>query len=280
MARELGINTYGYIWSMSAVDCVRHLARLNYRQFELLLQPPHLPLDDFCPGQRRELRKALDDVGAKRTALNLPSLDHNLASPFSRVRAASVQMLSDAIDLAADLGAVWLVVVPGRMSPLFPPPQDERIDWLTDGVSKLLPRAEARGVGLAIENVPFAGLPDAASLGRFVRSFNSSSVKICYDAANAHFINESPAKGIKQLAELLRIVHLSDTTRTAWRHDPVGNGDVPFADVAQALDVVGFDHAVTLEIIDRDPDAGILRSHRALTPFGFTPCQPESPVWA
>jgi L-ribulose-5-phosphate 3-epimerase len=276
MERELGINTYGYIWSMSAADCVRHLAALGYRQFEFLLQPPHLPLDDFGPAARRDLKSALDGIGSKRTALNLPSLDHNLASPFSRVRAASVGMLNDAIDLAGDLGAEWLVVVPGRMSPLFPPPQQERLHWLTDGVSQLLPRAEARGVGLAIENVPFAGLPDAASLGRFVRSFNSPSIKVCYDAANAHFIGESPAQGIKLLGELLRIVHLSDTTRTAWRHDPVGNGDVPFAEVAAALDAVGYDGAVTLEIIDQDPDAGILRSHRALTPLGFTQCHPET----
>jgi L-ribulose-5-phosphate 3-epimerase len=275
MVRELGINTYGYIWSMSAADCARRLAGLNYRQFEFLLQPPHLPLDDFGPEKRRELKTVLDDLGAKRTALNLPSLDHNLASPFSRARAASVQMFADAIDLAGDLGAEWLVVVPGRMSPLFPPPVDDRINWLTDGVSKLLPRAEARGVGLTIENVPFAGLPDADSLGRFVRSFNSPGVKVCYDAANAHFVGESPAEGIKKLADLLRIVHLSDTTRTAWRHDPVGKGDVPFAEVVEALDAIGYDSAVTLEIIDHDPDAGILGSHRALAPLGFTPCYPE-----
>jgi L-ribulose-5-phosphate 3-epimerase len=272
--RELGINTYGYIWSMPAAECVRHLAEMNYRQFEFLLQPPHLPLDDFSPEQRRELRRVLDDVGAQRTAVNLPSLDHNLASPFSRVRAASVEMFNDTIDLVADIGAEWLVVVPGRMSPLFPPPQDTKIDWLTDGISKILPRAQARGVGLAIENVPFAGLPDAASLGRFVRGFDSPSVKVCYDAANAHFIGESPAEGIRQLGDLLRIVHLSDTTQTAWRHDPVGNGDVPFADVVQALDAIGYDHAVTLEILDKDTDAGILHSHRALAPLGFAPCYP------
>jgi sugar phosphate isomerase/epimerase len=235
-----------------------------------------VPLDEFSLAQRRELKLVLDDVGATRTALNLPSLDHNLASPFSRARAASVEMFMDAIDLAGDLGAEWLVLVPGRMSPLFPPPRQNRIDWLTDGVSKLLPRAEARGVGLAVENVPFAGLPDAASLGHFVRSFNSPSIKVCYDAANAHFVGESPADGIKHLADLLRIVHLSDTTRTTWRHDPVGRGDVPFVEVAEALDAVGYDGAVTLEIIDADPDAGILRSHRALTPLGFTPCHEET----
>ncbi len=274
MAREIGINTYGYIWTTPALDCVRGLAKLGYRQIEFLLQPPHLPLDDFGPAARRELRSVLQDVGAFKTAINLPSLDHNLASPFSRARAASVRMFEDTIDLAADIGAETVVVVPGRMSPLFPPSIEDRTGWVGEGVSRLLPRAEARGVGLAIENVPFAAFPDAAALERFVRGFTSPAIGVCYDAANAHFIGESPAEGIRQLADLLRIVHLSDTGRDAWRHAPIGMGTVPFAEVAQALNAIDFQGACTLEIIDRDPAAAILRSHRALVPLGFAPCQP------
>ncbi len=272
MTRDLGINTYGYIWSTPAAACVRRLAELNYHHFELVIHPPHLPLDGFEPSARRELRSAIEEHGAKVGALNLPSLDHNLASPFARVRAASVAMFADAIDLAGDLGAEWLVTVPGRMNPLFPPAPADRAKWMTESIAALLPRAEARGVGLAVENVPFAAFPDAISLGQFVRSFESAMIGVCYDAANAHFIGESPAEGIARLADLLRIVHLSDTGREAWRHDRVGAGSVPFGEVARALNEVGFQGPCTLEIIASDPETAILHSHRALTPFGFTPC--------
>jgi sugar phosphate isomerase/epimerase len=274
-AREVAINTYGYIWSTPAEACVRRLAALGYRHFELVIHPPHLPLDGFAPPARRALKAALDDVGASVSALNLPSLDHNLASAHPRVRAASVQMFDDAIDLAADLGAPWLVTVPGRMSPLFPPPATDRSRWLTESFSQLLPRAEARGVGLAVENVPFAAFPDALSLGAFVRGFNSPRIGVCYDAANAHFVGESPAEGLKQLADLVRVVHLSDTTPSAWRHDRIGLGTVPVAEVAQALDEIGFAGPCTLEIIDSEPEQAILRSHRALVPLGFSPCIAE-----
>lgn len=272
MARDIGINTYGYIWSTPAAACVRRLGRLGYRQIEFLLQPPHLSFDDFGPAARRELRAVLQEAGAYKTAINLPSLDHNLASPFARVRAASVKMFEDTIDLAADIGAATVVVVPGRMSPLFPPSLADRTGWVGDGIGKLLPHAEDRGVGLAIENVPFAAFPDATALEQFVREFTSPAIGVCYDAANAHFIGEDPAAGIRQLADLLRIVHLSDTGRDKWRHDPIGTGTVPFAEVAKALDAVGFEGATTLEIIDQDPDAAILISHRALEPLGFVPC--------
>ena len=271
MVREIAINTYSYVWTMPAAACAHHLVKRGYRQIEFLLQPPHLSFDDFGPAARHDLRSALQDAGLTKTAINLPSLDHNLASPFARVRDASVRMFADTIDLAADIGADTVVVVPGRLSPLLPPSVADRTGWVGEGIARLLPRAEARGVCLAIENIPFAAFPQAAALERFVRGFTSSAIGACYDAANAHFVGESPADGIGRLADLLRIVHLSDTGRNVWRHDPIGTGTVPFMEVAQALDAVGFEGACTLEIIDRDPDAAILRSHQALVPLGFVP---------
>ena len=269
--REISINTYSYIWSAPAADCVRRLSNFGYRHFELMIHPPHLPLDDFSPAARRELRGAVEAAGATISSMNMPSLDQNLASPFKRVRAASVAMLVDAIDLTADLGAPWFVTVPGLMSPLFPPAPADRTAWMIESVEALLPHAEARGVGLAIENIPFAAFPDAAALGGFVRSFRSSSLGVCYDAANAHFIGESPAEGVAHLSDLLRVAHLSDTTRKVWRHDRIGLGDVPVAEFARALDDVGFAGPCTFEIIDSDPDAAILASHRALAGLGFPP---------
>ena len=269
--REISINTYSYIWSAPAADCVRRLSNFGYRHFELMIHPPHLPLDDFSPAARRELRGAVEAAGATISSMNMPSLDQNLASPFKRVRAASVAMLVDAIDLTADLGAPWFVTVPGQMSPLFPPAPADRTAWMIESVEALLPHAEARGVGLAIENIPFAAFPDAAALGGFVRSFRSSSLGVCYDAANAHFIGESPAEGVAHLSDLLRVAHLSDTTRKVWRHDRIGLGDVPVAEFARALDDVGFAGPCTFEIIDSDPDAAILASHRALAGLGFPP---------
>jgi sugar phosphate isomerase/epimerase len=268
-SRQLGINTYSYIWSMTAVDCVRHLTGMGFRHFELMINPPHLSLDE-SPAARRELKSVMDGAGAKATALNMPSLDHNLASPVARVRDASIAMFNDAIDLAADLGAEWLVTVPGRMNPLFPPPTTERLKWITDSVAALIPRAKARGVGLAIENVPFSSFPDAKSLGDFVRGFKSPTVGVCYDAANAHFIGESPGRGIAMLADQLRVMHVSDTNRDAWRHDRVGLGSVPFGEVAEALNAIKFDGACTMEIIDADADDAIRESHRALANLGFT----------
>ena len=46
----------------------------------------------------------------------------------------------------------------------------QREGWMRESLDALIPHAEDRGVGLALENVPFASFPDAKSLGAFVRS--------------------------------------------------------------------------------------------------------------
>ena len=276
--REIAVNTYGYIWTTPAVDCIRRLADLGYRNFELMIHPPHLPLDGMSAAARRELRAAVEAAGARITSVNMPSLDQNLVSSFDRVRKASVAMFIDAIDLVADIGAPALVTVPGRMSPLFPPPLANRIDWMRESLDQLAPHAEKRGVSLAIENVPFAAFPDAATLAAFVRGFGSPSVGVCYDAANAHFIGESVADGVGALADLLKVVHLSDTTRNVWRHDRLGLGDVPAAEFSRALDAAGFAGPCTLEIIDADLENALAESARALAPLGFAQPQARTPA--
>lgn len=274
-ARELGINTYGYMWSTPAIDCVRRFGDLGYREFELVVNPPHLGLDELDAAQRRRIAAAVRWEGLSLRSLILPSLDTNLASSLSRMRSYSVQVFRDAIDLASDLGIPYLVTVPGRMNPQLAPTPAQRRGWMRESLDALIPHAESRGVGLALENVPFASFPDAASLGAFVRGIGSPALSICYDAANAHFIGERPAEGLRQLQDLVRIVHLSDTRRSAWRHDEIGRGDVPFGEVRAVLDEIGFDGACMLEIIDSKPEAAILRSHRALAALGFSPCPTE-----
>ncbi|SAK95746.1 xylose isomerase domain-containing protein [Caballeronia hypogeia] len=267
--RPLGVNTYGYIWSTPAERCVRELGALGYREFELVLNPPHLSLDEFTKAERDRFAAMLASENIAVRSLNVPSLDHNLASPMRRMREYSVRLFIDSIDLAADLGATHLVVVPGRMSPLFPPALETRQAWMRESLDPLVAHAERRGVNLALENVPFASFPDAQTLGAFVRAYASDALSICYDAANAHFIGESPADGLRALRDLVSLVHLSDTTQHAWRHDEIGLGDVRFDEVLDTLDDIHFGGTCMLEIISSAPQDAIVRSHRALAALGF-----------
>jgi len=274
----LGINTYAYIWSTPLVDCVRRFRELGYTDFEAVINPPHLAFEDADAAGRHRLRRALETDGIRLRSLNLPSLDVNLASSMPQTRAYSVGIFHAAIELAADLGIPRLITVPGRVNPLLAPAMAAREAWMRESLEALLPHAESRGVGLALENVPFASFPDAGSLGAFARSMHCAALSVCYDVANAHFIGESPAQGLVQLRDLLSIVHFSDTGRARWRHDEIGTGDVPFGDVHAALVQIDYRGPCMLEIIHPDPEPAILRSHRVLAGLGFGPCPTGLPA--
>jgi sugar phosphate isomerase/epimerase len=94
-------------------------------------------------------------------------------------------------------------------------------------------------------------------------------VGICYDIANAHFIGEDTAKGLLQVRRRLGIVHLSDTRRRAWRHDPVGQGSCDFAGFGATLRKIGYSRSSMLEIVSEKPVPGIVGSHRKIVKWGW-----------
>jgi sugar phosphate isomerase/epimerase len=263
------INTYGYIWSHTLRACLEQLAPYGYRQFEGVINPPHLDVEASAR-ERRELKAYMQGEGLSFTSLNLPSLDTNLASPFAYTREYTIALFQKALILAADLGAPRLVTVPGRVNPLLPCPPDRSRAILRETIGALIPLARNLGVKLAIENVPFAALPHCRDIREFLDEMEDTTLCACYDVANAHFAGESPAAGVASLNGRIELVHCSDTTRNGWRHDPVGAGNVPFELLKDALQAHGYDGPILLEIIAPDILPAILTSHDALAGVGLT----------
>ncbi|KER67893.1 hypothetical protein HR51_30390 [Burkholderia cepacia] len=266
--RQPGVNTYGYIWSEPAVACLARLSTRGFRSFEPVINPPHLPLDGPAPDECASLQRMVDDGEIELTSLNLPSLDVNLASPLVEMRQYSLTIYRRAIDLAAGLRIPRLIVVPGRLNPLLAPPAAQLHEWLVSSLSELIPYAGERGVGLALENVPFAALPRARDLAAFVDTVNSPVLSVCYDVANAHFIGELPHEGVRLLGKRISVVHMSDTGTQRWGHEEIGHGTVPFGALAGSLDVIGYRGPCLLEIVAPDPEPAIVRSASALASLG------------
>ncbi|CAD7049687.1 sugar phosphate isomerase/epimerase [Pseudorhizobium endolithicum] len=265
-ARAPTINTYGFLWSHRADDAVRLLLQEGYREFELMLQPPHLSLDPQSP-EGQAIRSMVDDGAIVLHSLNMPSLDTNLASAMPEMRAYSIEMFVRQIRLAGALGARNLVIAPGRVSPLFPAPAELLRQWLADALDVLLPVAREEGIVLALENLPIAALPRATDLLGFLECLGSpSNLGICYDAANAHYVAEDPLEGLLLLRNHLQIIHFSDTRRDRWRHDVIGEGEIGFQRICDLLDELGWEGPLVIEIISRasDPLEAITRSHSAL----------------
>ena len=64
-------------------------------------------------------------------------------------------------------------------------------------------------------------------------------------------------------------MHLSDTPREVYRHDPIGGGAVDFAALPPVLDEVGYRSPAALELITLDPDRDIPDSVDRLVALGW-----------
>ena len=265
-----GANTYSYMRSHSAEACLARLADFGFREFELMVHPGHLWPAELAAEQRRALRDLIERSGWTLTALNMPNIDINVAAAAPGMRAYSLKLLIETVRLAGELGARGVVIGPGKANPLFPASVDQLTKHFFDALDLLAPVAKISGTALWVENMPFAFLPAIGGLMDALDQYGNDAVRIVYDIANAYFIGEDFADGLQQCRERLALVHLSDTGRQFYRHDPVGLGTVPFAQVPQALAAAGYAARPMLEIISRDPDRDIVASAGKLALLGIT----------
>jgi sugar phosphate isomerase/epimerase len=271
-ASMFGANTYSYMRSHSAEACLARLADQGFDEFEVMVHPGHLWPTDMSAKQRSTLRSMIERRGITLVSLNMPNIDINVAAAAQGMRAYSLKLLIDTVRLAGEIGARGVVIGPGKANPLFPAGADELTKHFFDALDLLCPVAESAGTALWVENMPFAFLPGIGELLAALKDYGNDKVRIIYDIPNAYFIGEDFADGLKQCSALLELVHLSDTGRQAYRHDPVGLGTVPFADVPRALEAVGYNATrpkPMLEIISRDPDTDIIASAAKLAVLGF-----------
>jgi sugar phosphate isomerase/epimerase len=267
-AAGFGVNTYSYIFGGSAADTIARLADQGYGGVELMFFPGHLWPAELDAAKLRKLRQ-LCEQRLRLVAVNMPNVDMNIAAAADEMRSYTLDLLTKLVRCAGELGAGGIIVGPGKANPLFPMPRDRMISHFYRALDVLAPLARQVGTRLFIENMPFAFLPDAEALMKVVDGYGDDSVRVIYDVANAHFIGESPAQGLRRVRDRLSLVHFSDTTRQSYKHDAIGCGDVPLAGLASVMKEVGYTELPMLEVISLNPDADIADSCNRLREAGF-----------
>src|SRR5690348_293978 len=156
----------------------------------------------------------------------MPNIDINVAGASEEMRTYSLGLLSRFVQLAGDLGAPGIVIGPGKANPLFPATAEQLTGHFFAALDVLCPIAEKAGTALWAENIPFAFLPGIDALTAALDRYGNANIGIVYDVANAHFIGEDIHYGLRRSGARLKLVHLSDTGRRLYRHDPVDRKSV------------------------------------------------------
>ncbi|BCA03268.1 sugar phosphate isomerase/epimerase family protein [Bradyrhizobium diazoefficiens] len=249
----LGAHTFGFAWDCVAEDAIERLAAAGYRTIQLMATPPHFDPWVQDAARTRRIRALIERHCLSLLALDLASSDINLASPSQHVVDFAVSSYVATIDRAAELGARWICVGSGRRHALLAKANDRLMVSFRDAFARIYDKAERAGVPVILENHPQGLLASAADITRFLDAEGYAGMPVIYDVANAVAIGEDPVEGLRALWPRLGIVHLSDSPKGQWRHDPIGSGEIDFAAIAALLRQPAYEGRIVLEILSDQP---------------------------
>jgi sugar phosphate isomerase/epimerase len=177
----------------------------------------------------------------------------HVTAPDPVVRERGWKHIQSLIDLCADLG-------PGGILVFGSPQQRATVDGISrgdatanfiDGLTKVAPHAESRGVTILVEALPstqcdvIQSLEEAAGI---VRSLNTPAIRTMFDVHNAIEEVESHATLVERYFDIIRHVHVNELD---GKH--CGQGDYDFKPVLQTLSRLRYNGWVSLEVFDFTP---------------------------
>lgn len=265
-ASPFGVNTYSYMYGMTASQCLQHLMAQGYRSVELMMFPGHLWPSEISAAERRELRDLAGANGIRISGLNQPNMDLNIAGASPEMRAYSLALMRCGLELAADLDCPALIIGPGKPNGLLPLPRETTLAWFHEGLASLNETARKLGVKILVENMPMSILPRAQDLMTALDEFGDDEIGIAYDIANAAFLQEDLPESLALLKPRLKAVHLSDTRADVPEHRAFDTpyGIVPLDTLARSINELDLGSTLVFEIISPNPDADLKQSAAAL----------------
>jgi len=227
-----------------------------------------IPLGAGDEAHYRAIGEELDRCGLERTAITSVTEETNPTSADAAIRAASIERLHWATDMAAALGSS---VLGGPFHSAYkhftgvPATEDER-SRSADVLRAAAEHAEGAGVQLAIEALNrfecylVNTMADARDL---VRRVNHPALLVHYDTHHMHIEEKDITRAIAETGSAIAHVHVSENDRGV-----PGKGQVAWHETFRALQNSGYDDWLTVEAFSRrDPDfAGAIHVWRDFDP--------------
>jgi protein FrlC len=229
-------------------ECFDDLADLGRERVELWGIAPHLHVPWASDAEARSIRSLAADRGLSIVCLTPEQVMYpvNVASPDTRLRAASVAMFRRAAELAVELGASRLFLTPGRGFETEPVEAAWRRS--VDAIGEIAAYADTLGLDCVLEplqRVESNLVNSAADAARMVGDIAAPNLGVALDTVAMTVAGDDVDAYFAQLGELVRHVHLIDGNpagHLAW-----GDGDLPLGEILAALGRHGYAGPITIE---------------------------------
>jgi hexulose-6-phosphate isomerase len=177
---------------------------------------------------------------------------HPLSSPDRAAVETTLKAIRQEIDDVKAYGGATVLVVPAVVTPEVS--YRKAWDRSTAAIKELIPDAEKAGVVIAIEEVWNKFLLSAVEFVRYVDQFQSPAVMAYFDVGNVVEYGY-PQEWIRELGKRIAKVHIKEYKKEKRFTYKLGEGEIAWPEVRQALQDVGYTGWVTAEVGYGDVDA-------------------------
>ncbi len=195
----------------------------------------------------QEWGKRFDDLGLERTAVTIRNVEDNPISPDADVRNSGVAGNKQALDCCAAMGATHLIGPYHSAIGHFTGsgPSSDEWKWGVESMQKVSEYAGTVGVTLGVEALNRFEcylLNCHQDSARFAREVNHPNCRVMYDTFHANIEEKSPTQALKDCADVLCHVHISENDRST-----PGEGDIRWDETFDALKEIGYDGWLMIE---------------------------------
>mgnify|MGYP000846260802 FL=1 len=230
------------------------LAEYGYDAIDICLEltPPFdpVPTPHMSPDDDNAKRKLVFS-SAQKAGIAIATLNAhtNICARDSQARAANIQFLEGAVQLAADL-ETHIVVTSGGGKDAYGYEQ-WFFEWAVDTLKQVLPTANKLGITLAIEagSPPGCLIYNIETMRKLLDSDGLDSVRVLFDPAHYFIRGDSPIDAFKVFSDQIVHMHAKDATGDPENiiFPPLGEGKIDFDALFGVMSSVGFDGYIAAE---------------------------------
>lgn len=233
-------------------DAIDLIAEAGYQGVALTLDIHHL--DPFAENWLQEAQRvssrlqrlglgSVIETGARFLLDPKAKHEPTLVSGDAAGRARRIGFLKRAVDIAAILHSEAVSFWAGVPKPGIDP--DEARGWLREGLTEVVAYAAEQKVVACLEPEPgmlIETLDDYAAL-------DLPGLNLALDTGHCLVTGErDPAAAVAEFSDRIGTVAIEDMARGVHIHLPFGEGDMDVPGVLGALDAIGFDRLVCVEL--------------------------------
>lgn len=234
--------------SSSWVDIYSMAKDLNFDGIEIRGLGEDISAFNAGPFTDAQLPKTIEKL--KELDIDIPCLSSGCCLKYKDEYDDIISEITQYAVLAQKLGTPYIRI----LADLEPMPVDEVDDeYIIKVLKNLVPVAEKYNVTLLVEtNGVYC---DTARLRKVIDTVESHNIAVLWDMHHPYrYNNEAPAVTVENIGKYIKYVHVKDSVISAdgeTVYKMMGEGDMPIAEMIEALKNIGYNGYLSLEWVKR-----------------------------